>query len=462
MPDLTPAAPLPLRRRTVLQATAWTVPAILVTTASPAVAASGDRIAFISVPSTTAACAPTTEVLVLRLSGSSPVAGQLVDLSLTAGWSWGRGGGTYISDADGTVTVPAGDIVAGGTDATLTAMWASARASTTLAATKTGGLSSDRPATLSSLPDADNADMMRLSSTGDTLVAVTSTGVIWSIDGSGSWTAVGTGAASGPDQAAFLVTRWNRAAWWINHGRLFFGGSQASIDPRANSDFVRLYALGAIGVAVRANGDVWKWDDDNGYTLLGRGAATGQSQLAVAASPATGAGSAAVWLRAGVVFVDSAPADLPAGTNEGFERVYSCPGGVAAVTSGGVLWTWTAAAGWSAVGTGAATGAGQATYLKDDVNDGPVWIRNGRLRYRDEWASIPSTTENHDFVSLTGCAGTVLAAKSTGDLWMWNQWPGWIRLTSNVAPGAGQFAYRTDDGDRDANSAYWITPRSSC
>ncbi|MGN7186542.1 hypothetical protein [Microbacterium enclense] len=462
MPELTPVASSSLGRRTMLQASAWTVPAILVTTASPAFATSNDRIAFISVPSTTVSCAPTTEALVLRLSGSSTVAGQLVDLSLSAGWSWGRGSGTYTSDADGVVTVPAGDIVAGATDAILTAMWADASASTTLAATKTGGLSSDQSATLSSLPAADNADMIRLSSTGDTLVAVTSTGAIWSIDGSSSWTRVGSGAASGPDQAAFLVTRWNRAAWWINDGRLFFGSSQASIDPRANSDFVRLYALGAIGVAVRANGDVWKWDDDSGYTLVGSGAETGQSQLAVATSPTTGTGSAAVWLKAGVVFVDSVPADLPVGMNAGFERVYSCLGGVAGVTSAGVRWTWTAAAGWNAIGTGAATGAGQATYLKDDVNDGPVWIQNGRLRYRDEWASIPSTADNHDFVSLTGCAGTLLAAKSTGDLWMWNQWPGWVQLTSNVAPGAGQFAYRTDGGDHDASSAYWITPHSSC
>ncbi|WP_150953588.1 hypothetical protein [Microbacterium testaceum] len=452
-------ADTPLSRRTLLQASAWSVPAIVAATAVPAYAASGGQIAFAAVPEESTSCRATTEDLTAQLTGSS-VAGELVQFTLSSGWTWARGSGSYVSDGAGVVTVPAGDIVAGVGDGSVQATWSSATASAVLPLTLTGPLTSTAADVAAGIPTADNTEMIRVATNQDGAVVVSASTAIWSrATSTAAWTSVGTGAAIGIDRAAYLRTTARQGAWWIRGGELMFGSAPDTLGGQSNDGFTRVFAMASIGVAVRSNGDVWKYDDANGFVFLGAGGATGPSQLAVLVSPTP----SALWLKSGVIYADSAPASLPAGENSGFLRLYSSGGGAVAVGATGALWTWTEAAGWEAVDTGASTAAGQGTYLRDKApdetdwyNDAPMWISNGELRYADGPASI---SDNEDFVRLAGTSNGefVLAAKGNRMLWMWDYATTWEQLTTDAAPGAGQFAV-----DGSSKTPYWITPRSSC
>lgn len=456
-------ADTPLSRRTLLQASALSVPAIVAVTASPAYAASGARIAFTSIPEESTSCRATTEDLTAQLSGSS-VAGELVQFTLSSGWTWARGSGSYVSDSAGVVTVPAGDIVAGVGDGSAQATWSGVTEAAALPLTLTGPLTSTSTSATAGLSAADNTEMIRVATNGSGMVVVSASTAIWArASSSASWTAVGTGAAIGADRAAYLRTGSRQGAWWIRGGELMCDATPETIGGQANAGFVRVFAMDSVGVAVRGTGDVWKYDDAAGFVLVGTGASTGPSQLAVAVSQAAGATSSVLWLKSGVIYADSAPASMPTGRNSGFLRLYSSGGGAVAVTAAGALWKWTETSGWDAVDTGASTAPGQGTYLRDkDPNDSdwynnaPLWISNGELRYADGAASIG---DNGNFVRLAGTSdgAFVLAAKNDRALWMWDYATAWAQVSSDAAPGLDQFAI-----EGASKTPYWITPRSSC
>lgn len=108
-PPRTPA------RRAVLHAAAWTLPAVVLVSASPAAATSGRALTFSSASYAGVACSSLTGVVVRLTDGSDAVAGASVVLQLAGGFTFDAGAltATVVTGADGsaecgTIKVPAG------------------------------------------------------------------------------------------------------------------------------------------------------------------------------------------------------------------------------------------------------------------------------------------------------------------------------------------------------------------
>jgi len=126
-----------IARRTVLTTAAWAVPAVALTTASPAFAVSGARLTSISVPNNCvpAAGATTVTVTVANDSGA-PVAGQTVSFAGPSGAVFSPT--TTTTDSSGTAT----------TSFDLNKRWASPGSTTTITATVNGASQSATPTVL--------------------------------------------------------------------------------------------------------------------------------------------------------------------------------------------------------------------------------------------------------------------------------------------------------------------------
>lgn len=124
----------PIARRTILTGAALTVPAVVATTSTPAVAASGATLGFSQSAYSAQGCATLSGVRVIATSNGSPVPGTVVTVSLADGFSFVAGGttSTGTTGSDGSFTVPAISVPPKGANSTVTATSSSASTATAL------------------------------------------------------------------------------------------------------------------------------------------------------------------------------------------------------------------------------------------------------------------------------------------------------------------------------------------
>ncbi|WP_150953536.1 hypothetical protein [Microbacterium testaceum] len=451
-PDPAPGAPssaFSLRRRTVLQAAAWSVPAIAAMTATPAYAASGERLSFTQVPASTTACQATSGAVVVHLDSSSSNAGQLVQFTLPSGWTWANGSGSYVTDSNGDATVPAGDIVVGNRVGTITASAAGQVAAADVEVLAAGTLVD----AYSSAPSG--TDFLRVYVNGTGLVAARQNGDIWARKSTGGWALQGSGGATGAGQ---MTTIENAArALWIQSGVLTLGtNGQPDISSSDNVDFVGVIALGSYAVAVKSNGDVWRGDGTNPWSQVGTGASTDASQIAVLSGQARTTG---FWIVGGVLWSEVGPESIGSGQNTGFVRVYASSGAgsaspyrdgaVCAITSSGDVWKWTSTAGWEQVGSGAQTdveqGGAFARTFNGTSNVGVMWLSGGVLQKSDERPAL-SSQNNSDFHRLANWNGSVTISKRDGQqVYIYNS-PYFYSRSTDVGTSPGQMAWNGGSG----------------
>ncbi|NIJ03479.1 hypothetical protein FHR86_003840, partial [Paenarthrobacter ilicis] len=94
------------------------------------------------------------------------------------------------------------------------------------------------------------------------------------------WIKIGDGASTEPGQGGFL-SYWNgnRDAVWIKGGALQFGAGAANLPAASNSGFVRVFAADGGGVAIKANGEIWRSNvDAPAWIKIGDGASTEPGQ----------------------------------------------------------------------------------------------------------------------------------------------------------------------------------------
>lgn len=103
-------------RRTVLHAAAWSVPAIVLVSASPAAAVSGPALTFSSASYAGVACATIVDAVVRLADGADVVAGATVVLQLAGGYTFDAGAvtATVVTGGDGTASCGAIHVPAGG------------------------------------------------------------------------------------------------------------------------------------------------------------------------------------------------------------------------------------------------------------------------------------------------------------------------------------------------------------
>ncbi|WP_144783078.1 hypothetical protein [Microbacterium sp. BH-3-3-3] len=437
-----------LRRRTVLQGAAWSVPAITMMAVTPAYAASGDRLSFTQVPSSSAACQATSGKLVVHLDSSSSNVGQLVQFTLPSGWSWTNGSGSYVTDSNGDATVPAGDIVVGNRVGTVTASASGQAASADMEVLAAGTIVD----AYSSAPSA--GDFIRLYNNGTGLVAARSNGDVWARYGNGGWALQGSGGATGAGQ---MTTVENAArALWIKNGVLELGSDrQPDISSSDNVDFVGVIALGSYAVAVKSNGDVWRGDGTNPWSQVGTGASTGASQIAVLSGQARTTG---FWIVGGAIWSEAGAESVGNGQNAGFVRVYAAggagnsspyrDGAVCAITSNGDVWKWISTTGWTQVGSGAQTGIEQGGAFARNFNGsnvGVMWLSGGVLQKSDERPAL-SAQDNSNFHRLSNWNGSVTISKRDGQqVYIYNS-PYFYSRTVDVGTSPGQMAYNGGSG----------------
>lgn len=97
----------PVRRRTIVAGAAWSVPAVLLTAATPAFATSGRSLAFGQSGYTGAGCSSITGATVAVTHNSTPEAGVSVTVTLSDGYTFSGGADTFtgISDGSGMVNI---------------------------------------------------------------------------------------------------------------------------------------------------------------------------------------------------------------------------------------------------------------------------------------------------------------------------------------------------------------------
>ncbi len=445
-------------RRTIIQASAWSIPAIAAVTATPAYAATTGQVAITSVPQSTASCSATTERVTAQLSGGASTAGQLVQFSLPSGWSWRQGSGSYVSDGSGVATVPVGDIVAGIAAGTITASWGGSTAAASIPLTVSGTLTSDSSSALSTFPAGSNGRIVRVVSGSDGVVALTGSGDVWKYEASSNtWTSVGSGAATGPDQATYLVAGSRRGAWSIRNGVLYLDNTPDNFP--AQGDVVRVFSGTGIGAVATSGGDVWKLDGSGTFTRVGTGGQTGPGQLAVAPPSSDGQRQAAVaWLKGTAVYFDSQAQQTPA---RQYIRLTSIPSLIVVLTSSQQVYGWSGQ-GWVFYGSNAATDAYQASGMDAGQDKGAIWIKNGQLQYNAGAGSVPSN-QNFTAAVPSSSGDVVIAAKTGGDLWGWRKdLRAWRQLASGAATGPGQFAAYSSPSGAATPANFWIQPRTSC
>lgn len=119
-----PATATPITRRTVLAGAAWSVPAIALTTGSPAFAASSSvSLAFSKPTYRGATCSVIQGVRVNASTGGTAKTGVSVTASLSGGYAFTTGGTsvTDVTGSDGSITLPDISVPASGGTATVSA-----------------------------------------------------------------------------------------------------------------------------------------------------------------------------------------------------------------------------------------------------------------------------------------------------------------------------------------------------
>ncbi len=138
LPEVSPATPTSVSRRTVLIGSAFAVPAITLTAATPALAVSGPTLAFNQPSYTAPGCSTISGVKITAQEAGAPKAGIAVTASLSTGYTFSDGSSstTSTTGADGTVTLLAINVPSVGGSGTITAT-ASGATSTTSTLTGT-------------------------------------------------------------------------------------------------------------------------------------------------------------------------------------------------------------------------------------------------------------------------------------------------------------------------------------
>ncbi|WP_186325574.1 hypothetical protein [Microbacterium sp. BH-3-3-3] len=135
---LAPVAQTPIARRTVLAGAAWSVPAIALTTASPAFAASGTTLSFAKSSYTGPGCSTINGIKVTASDNGTGQAGVSVTISLSGGFVFSNGGttSTSVTGSDGSLTLPGITVPAtGGTGTASASASGTSGSSTTLRGT---------------------------------------------------------------------------------------------------------------------------------------------------------------------------------------------------------------------------------------------------------------------------------------------------------------------------------------
>ncbi|WP_154096430.1 hypothetical protein [Microbacterium testaceum] len=130
---LAPVTQTPIARRTVLAGAAWSVPAIALTTASPAFAASGTTLSFARSSYTGPGCSTINGVQVRASDNGTGQAGVSITTSLSGGFVFSNGGtsSTGVTGSDGSLTLPGITVPATGGTATASATASGASGSST-------------------------------------------------------------------------------------------------------------------------------------------------------------------------------------------------------------------------------------------------------------------------------------------------------------------------------------------
>lgn len=137
LPEVPLATPTTVSRRTVLVGSAFAVPAIALTASTPALAASGQTLAFNQPSYTAPGCSTISGVKVTAQEGGAHKAGIVVTASLSTGYTFSDGSTstTSTTGGDGTVTLLAINVPSVGGNGTITA---TASGATTATAIVTG------------------------------------------------------------------------------------------------------------------------------------------------------------------------------------------------------------------------------------------------------------------------------------------------------------------------------------
>ncbi|MDQ1174233.1 hypothetical protein QE430_002540 [Microbacterium testaceum] len=128
-----PVSATPIARRTVLAGAAWSVPAIALTTGSPAFAASGTTLSFSKSSYSGPGCSTINGVKVRATDNGTAKAGVSVTTSLSGGFVFFNGGttSTGITGSDGSITLPGISVPATGGVGTASATASGAAGSST-------------------------------------------------------------------------------------------------------------------------------------------------------------------------------------------------------------------------------------------------------------------------------------------------------------------------------------------
>lgn len=125
-PTPEPPAPVtatPIARRTVLAGAAWSVPAIALTTGSPAIAASGTTLSFSKSAYSGPGCSTINDVTVTASDNGTPKAGVSVTVSVASGFVFTNGGttSTGVTGSNGAFPLPGISVPATGGNGTASA-----------------------------------------------------------------------------------------------------------------------------------------------------------------------------------------------------------------------------------------------------------------------------------------------------------------------------------------------------
>ena len=446
-----------IRRRTIVKGAAWSVPVIAATVAITAHAASVGTVRFTSVPADSIACWPTRSAFTLTVTDEVPTTVRIVHAN---GWGgrWAPGApAAYPTDADGNVTVPAGDIIAGPISAAMYAETAGgAKIGAFFVVRLTGSLQfGDGPA---NMPAGSNKDFVRAYATNGGGVAIKVDGEIWrSEPGNLAWTKIGDGADVGPDTAGYGNFSGDPDAVWIKGGVLMWGTGLTNMPAASNSDFVRVYTSESSAIGIRSNGEIWRSDGAGmPWLKVGDGAST---DLSAAAAGSFGTPDP-FWIKSGVLQRGGAPVTMPAGGNSGFVRVYATDHGAVAVKANREIWrAQDANPTWVKIGDGAANGpdaAGYANYGGPDA----VWIQAAdcMLRWGTGPASMP-TADNNGFVYAYASDNGAVAVKGNGEIWRSKdtEMP-WIKIGDGAFGEASAAGFENFGG----SDAIWIRTTTAC
>jgi hypothetical protein len=390
----------------------------------------------------------------------------LVQLSLPAGWSWASGSGSFLTDSNGDVTVPAGQIIAGPKLGTIAATYGSGSTTVTtatdLAVVSRGSMQyfGFMPPDLS-VPSAINSDFVRVYANWNSVLALKANGELWVCYDSGAWTQVASGADLGANQAAFIVDSDVQKAIWTSGGELYLGGVKVALPGGSNAGFVRVAGGAGTAVAAKSDGEIWKWSKVDGWSLLGSNGLSGPEQMACL----TAASESVVWIKGGSVYIDSIPADIPSADNSEFRQIAAGRGrtasdsGVVAVKANGDVWRFNGST-WAKIGSNAEVGPGKLAYIRNSPYVVAWWISGGVVM-RENGSQFPSAAENHDIIRIiqNGPVAMVLRRDGVGFRW----YDGGQAFATNVSSGLNQGARALNStSSAGLSPAYFIQNAESC